>query len=125
MDINAPTIVDLRDIVIDVESTSEYITWTCSDSFPDRYEIFIDDNLEIQDLWDGEKVTFRIDQLPEGVYDVTLNVTDAAGNTRSGIVIVTVISYMLGGIGTELVMLASGVTLVVFLVIILIVKKVL
>lgn len=119
-----PTVGSLADVVIDVESTEEYLSWRCYDDYSDRYAIYINDVLEIQDLWDEEVIILRIDQLPVGTYDIILNVTDAAGNADQDSVMVTVISYMLGGIGTELVMLASGLTVVVFLVTILVIKKV-
>ena len=118
-----PVISHPDDRIIDVESTEEYLKWECTDEFPDTYTIFINDEMVTQGLWEGKEISFRINQLPIGVQQIRLSATDAAGNSSYDVVVVTVMSYMLGGIGTQLVMIASGVTVAVFLVIIIIIKK--
>ena len=119
----APEVVGVFDIVVDIESNDEVITWSASDRFPQRYQIYENDVLKEDDVWDGTDIAFSVDYLTEGVYTITLNVTDGAGNVGSDAVVVSVISFILGGIGTELVMYASGVTVACFVVIIILVKR--
>lgn len=119
-----PVIDSLDDVIIDVESTEEYLSWKCIEEYPNRYTIHINGELEIQGLWGGEEIDFQIAHLAVGSYDVILTVFDAAGNSHQDSVMVSVISFMLGGIGTELVMLASGVTVAIFLLLIFIIKKI-
>ncbi len=125
MDLFKPVISPVADRVIDVESVDEYLIWNCYDQYPDSYIIYIDDDVEVQDLWNEQRITQRIDQLPVGTYDITLKAIDAAGYYNNDTVRVTVISFMLGGIGTDLVLMASGITVAVFLVVIIVIKKVL
>jgi hypothetical protein len=99
------------------------MTWTASDEFHFQYSIYVNDEFADGGIWDGRSVSFSLDYLTVGTYSIVLNVTDGAGNVGSDEVVVSVISFILGGIGTELVMLASGVTVVCFLVIILVIKR--
>ena len=122
-DNDPPVISHLNDRVIDVENTEEYLKWECTDEFPDTYAIYINDEIVTQGLWEGKEISFQIDQLPIGVHQIRLTAIDAAGNSEYDFVVVTVMSYMLGGIGTQQVMIASGVTVAVFLVVIIIIKK--
>ena len=122
-DDDIPLLYDRLDFVVDVENTGETITWTVSDDFHYRYEIYVDDELLVSELWDGGSVTLGLDQFGVGIYTLTLSVFDGAGNEATDEVIMSVISFVLGGIGTELVMLASGVTFVCFIAIILVIKR--
>ncbi len=123
IDTDLPIVLHEPDFVIDIESNDETISWSASDRFPERYRIYVNDELKEDSVWDGSDITFSLDYLTEGTYTINLNVTDGAGNVARDEVVVSVISFILGGIGTELVMYASGVTVVCFAVIILLVKK--
>jgi len=118
-----PTLYGRLDFVVDIESTGETITWDASDYFHYRYEIFVDDTIHVSEPWDGRRITLNLDEFEVGTYTLTVIVYDGAGNHASDEVIMSVISFVLGGIGTELVMLASGVTVVCFIAIILIIKR--
>jgi hypothetical protein len=52
-----------------------------------------------------------------------MHVYDAAGNNASDEVIVTAVYFMLGGLGTEMVMWASALTVVILLLVVVIIKK--
>ena len=119
-----PVLYGNLDFVVDVESTGETITWAASDNFHYRYEIFVDGTLHVSEPWDGESITFGLDEFGVGIYNLTLTVFDAAGHEARDVVIMSVISFILGGIGTELVMLASGITVICFVAIILIIKRI-
>lgn len=118
-----PTVFGLFDIVVDVDNNDETLTWSASDNFPKHYQIYVDDLLEEDNVWDGLDISFSLEHLTLGTYTITLNLTDGSGNMRSDEVVVSVISFLLGGIGTELVMYASGVTMACFVVIIILVKR--
>jgi parallel beta-helix repeat protein len=119
----SPGIVPLVDIAIDVETRGNTITWIAVDEFPASYEIH-ENEVEMEtSFWPGGDVTYGLDHLRIGTSSITIIVYDGAGNNESDVVLVTVVSFILGGIGTELVMIASGITVVIFVVIILLIKK--
>ena len=123
IDTTAPIVVGLYDTVVDVESSEKTITWTASDTFNHQYQLSINDEITETGIWDGRSITISFNDLAVGTYDFILYVIDGAGNVGTDAVTVSVVSFILGGIGTELVMLASGVTVVSFIVIILIIKR--
>ncbi len=118
-----PIINELPDLVIEVDIDGNTLTWVPSDRFLLRYEIFLNNFPVELGTWDGSAITFSLDGLAIGTHVFRINVIDGAGNIASDVVEVSVMSFILGGIGTELVMLASGVTVVIFLLIIIIIKK--
>ncbi len=123
-DTENPVISGPLDTVIDVETSGNTLNWTTFDEFPQTYSLQIDDGAVAEGrAWNGGDITIDIDSLPVGTYRYLLTFYDCAGNSASDEVVVTVVSFVLGGIGTELVMIASGVTVACFVVIILLVKR--
>lgn len=123
-DTENPVISGPLDTVIDVETSGNTLNWTTFDEFPQDYSLQIDDGAVAEGrAWNGGDITIDIDSLPVGTYRYLLTFYDCAGNSASDEVVVTVVSFVLGGIGTELVMIASGITVACFVVIILIIKK--
>jgi len=118
-----PTINEIADLIIEVDINGNTITWLPSDRFHFRYQIFVNNYSMESGTWDGRAITFSLDGLDIGTQTILIHVTDGAGNIASDEVVVSVMSFILGGIGTELVMLASGVTVVIFLLVIIIIKK--
>jgi len=118
-----PVISDVMDTAIDVETTGNVLTWIASDEYPDRYRIEIDGYLLSSSSWNGDPITTNLDALSVGSYSYVITVYDAVGNSVMDTVYVSVVSFVLGGIGTELVMIASGLTVAIFLVMMLIIKK--
>ena len=123
IDISRPYLIGLLDTVIDVESSDSSLTWNASDYYHHQYHISIDGELVETGIWDSRPITFDISNLNVGTYIIVLTVIDGAGNSATDEVSVSVISFILGGIGTELVMLASGVTVVCFVIIMVIIKR--
>jgi len=123
IDSDVPVVIQEPDSIIDIESNDESISWIANDRFPERYQIYVNNELKEDSVWDGSDITFSLDYLTEGTYTIDLNATDGAGNAGKDEVVVSVISFVLGGIGTELVMYASGITMACFVVIILLVKR--
>jgi parallel beta-helix repeat protein len=124
-DTENPLVFGLMDTVFDIETSGNTLTWTAFDEFPTTYSIQIDErDPDEGGYWNGESITIDLGTiLVTGTYRYNLTVYDVAGNTASDEVIVTVVSFIFGGIRTELVMVASGFTVVIFLVIILIIKR--
>jgi parallel beta-helix repeat protein len=121
-DVN-PVLVPIDDTVIDVSTSRNSITWQTFDSFPASYIVKQDGILVARGVWDGEAVTYNLDYLKVGVFDLSISIYDGAGNAATDSILVSVVSFILGGMGTELVMLASGTTLVAFVVLVVLVKR--
>ncbi len=119
----SPTINEAADLMIEVDIDGNTITWFPSDRFHFIYQIFENSVAVDIGIWDGRSITFSLDGINAGTYIFSITVVDGAGNLARDEVIVSVMSFILGGIGTELVMLASGVTVVIFLLLIVIIKK--
>ncbi len=122
-DTEAPVVSPLFDTVIDVETNGNLMTWIASDEFPQSYSIRINGELVVDSVWNGGDITVDLDSLEEGSHTYILTLYDVAQNTTSDQVTVNAVLFVLGGIGTELVMIASGITVVVFVVIILLIKR--
>jgi parallel beta-helix repeat protein len=118
-----PVISDVSDTAIDVETNGNILTWNAFDEYPFHYTIHIDGVPIVSSIWIGEAITYNLDSQPIGTFVFTVTVFDAAGNDATDVVYVTVVSFVLGGIGTELVMIASGLTVAIFLAVMLIIKK--
>jgi parallel beta-helix repeat protein len=122
-DTEAPVVSRLFDMVIDVETNGNLMTWIASDEFPQSYSIRINGELVVASVWNGGDITVDLDSLEEGSHTYILTLYDGVQNTTSDQVIVNAVLFVLGGIGTELVMIASGITVVFFVVIILLIKR--
>ena len=122
-DTTNPIIVPAYDVAIDVDSVGNVLSWTTGDEFPDLYFIEQDSVQVILAVWSENEITFSLDHLRQGPHTITLTVYDGAGNVASDDVFVSVVSFILGGIGTELVMIASGATVVFFVLIIIVIKR--
>ncbi|MHA2025787.1 MAG: right-handed parallel beta-helix repeat-containing protein [Candidatus Thorarchaeota archaeon] len=118
-----PLLLDEYDTAIDVETSGNRLIWTARDEFPQRYTIDRDGAQIYAAFWNGDDIIVDLDPVPVGSYIYVLRVFDGAGNSASDQVFVSVVSFVLGGIGTELVMIASGFTVVIFLTIVLIIKR--
>jgi parallel beta-helix repeat protein len=124
LDATRPTLSGPPDTIVDIESDGETITWTAADKYHHQYQLSTEGGRIDGGIWNGDPIVFDLSTLDVGNYVLTLTVSDGAGNVASDVVTVSVISFILGGIGTELVLLASGVTVVCFLIVILIIKKI-
>jgi parallel beta-helix repeat protein len=121
-DVN-PILVPLYDTVIDVEISGNTLTWLAYDVFPRSYVIAENGRDTIFSVWLGGEITIGLDHLAVGIWTINIIVTDGAGNEASDRILVSVVSFILGGIGTELVMIASGITVASFVMIFILSKK--
>ena len=60
--------------------TSLEITWIAFDDTPWSYEIFVNSDIVVSDLWDGLNITYLFEPPNVGVWNVTIVVYDAFGN---------------------------------------------
>jgi parallel beta-helix repeat protein len=118
-----PIIVPLYDTVVDVDIRGNTLTWLAYDLFPWSYVIAENAQNRIFSVWLGGEITMSLDHLAVGIHTITITVTDGEGNFASDEILVSVVSFILGGIGTELVMIASGITVASFVIIVLLVKR--
>lgn len=123
-DLLVPHVSSPMDTAIDIEVNGNYLVWEASDDTPYQYTVFLNDITHYSEIWDGEDVRLLLDSLHRGTYNITLTIMDAGGNVKSDSVFVTAVSFVFGGMGTVLVMLASGVTVVVFLLLLALAKKI-
>ncbi len=118
-----PSVLGLMDIAIDVDSYGNTLTWTVYDMYPASYIVEENELQTVFAAWEGSEISYGLDYLQVGTHAITLILYDGAGNTVSDGVFVTVVSRVLGGIGTEFVMIASGITVACFVIIIFIIKR--
>ncbi|MFX0016634.1 MAG: DUF2341 domain-containing protein [Candidatus Hermodarchaeota archaeon] len=71
-------------------TTGHILHWICLDNHPFAYTILINDTEELFNPWHGENISYSVDHLPIGTWNVTLTLYDLASNTASSSVIVTV-----------------------------------
>jgi hypothetical protein len=75
------------------------------------------------EMWDGSEITVSLDGLPAGVFTMVMNVSDVAGNTATDEVIVDGVNFLLSNIKLDLVVWASTLTVVIFIAIVIVVRK--
>lgn len=123
IDFESPSIDSPLDKVFDIDSNGETLTWAVSDEFPYVYLLYIDDVPQDLEIWDGREITISLDTLAEGTHTLIMTLQDGAGNVASDEVVVTAISFLLGGIGTELVIWSSALTVAILILVVVIIKK--
>jgi parallel beta-helix repeat protein len=118
-----PVIVPNYDTAINVDIVGNTLTWLAYDVFPKNYMI-LENNLErVISVWTGGEVSYGLDHLEIGSYSIAVIVTDGAGNEAIDEIIVSVVSFILGGIGTLEVMIASGITVASFVIVVILSKR--
>ncbi len=86
----APTIDNPGDISYIKGETGYSITWNPFDYSPSTYTITMNDTVVETETWTGEEIIFSVDGLESGTYLYECTVYDAAGNSISDTVKVTV-----------------------------------
>ncbi|MGY5853977.1 MAG: NosD domain-containing protein [Candidatus Thorarchaeota archaeon] len=85
-----PEINGPPDIAIIEGTTGNYVVWTASDLNPNSYEILIDHDSVVIDHWIDSEISYSLDPLSRGLYNLTLIVEDTSGLTSTDTVLVTV-----------------------------------
>ena len=118
-----PIVVPGYDTAIDIESVGNTLTWLASDLFPRSYIILENNQERVISVWTGAEVSYGLDHLEIGSYSITVVLVDGAGNEATDEVLVSVVSFILGGIGTVEVMIASGITVASFVIVVILSKR--
>ncbi len=87
----SPDISYPNDITVISGSIGNVIRWSASDTFPDYYELYVNDVMTESGIWDWETYTVPIDGLNVGSHNFTLIVYDMTGNYAYDSVIITVV----------------------------------
>ncbi len=118
-----PTVDPVHDFAFDIESNGNFIEWAANDSYPFTYTVLINSFSWKSGAWTGGEISVLLDTIAPGTHNLTLIVTDAGGNTENDSVSVTAVSFVFGGMGTELVMIASGITVLSFVLLLVVIKR--
>lgn len=90
-DTTAPILSGPEDFEYKVGSTGNYIEWNVTDCFPDRYSIYQNDSLLIENALASRQIILNVDGLDVGKYIYEIYVNDTSGNSALDTLIVTVI----------------------------------
>ncbi len=72
-------------------STGNVLNWTVTDRSPANYEIYVNGTLMANDTWaSGDTISYNIDSLTAGNYNITIVVYDEVGNNATDTVTVAV-----------------------------------
>ncbi len=87
-----PTIDSPSDVIITEGTSGKHITWHASDTYHLSYKIILNHMVLVEELWSHSEITFSLDDLWDDTFNITLLVSDGAGNTAVDCVNVTVLS---------------------------------
>jgi parallel beta-helix repeat protein len=121
-DVEAPQINTPEDIVMG-EGSQVSVSWRPRDAFPFEYMLIQNAEIVRTEVWIDDEISFNLQYLEPGDYNLILSVTDGSGNTTEDFVFVSVLYVILKGIGTELVAYASALSVVLFLVVLCLLKR--
>ncbi|MHA1972283.1 MAG: hypothetical protein ACTSW1_04785, partial [Candidatus Hodarchaeales archaeon] len=86
----APAISSVNDLIYEIGSQGNYLTWVVNESYPSSYNIYRNDSLIAKKTWDGDEITINIDFLPVGFWNFSLIVYDEFGQYSFEVTIVKV-----------------------------------
>jgi parallel beta-helix repeat protein len=124
IDTAKPIITSPDDTVFDADSIGNTLTWSAYDDTPYSYQLFVEDMPYHIEIWDGSEITASLDGLPAGVFTMVINVSDAAGNWAIDDVVIDGVNFMLGSIDMGLIVLASALTVVMFIALVILIRKI-
>jgi len=89
-DDGAPVITGPEDITLGIDDYVALLTWSAVEQTPWSYQILINDSITTSDIWTGSTITFTFIRSLVGIYNVTLIVEDAFGNSAADSVMIIV-----------------------------------
>ncbi|MCK5239282.1 MAG: right-handed parallel beta-helix repeat-containing protein [Candidatus Thorarchaeota archaeon] len=123
VDINAPFVEGPDYIRYDEGETDNWLNWNATDVFPAHMIIYLNDAQIFSEQWVTESFWFLVDGFPLGSHNITIQYFDAAGNTVSDVVWVSVMISVFGGEGTEFVLYASLASILCVFVLMVVIKR--
>ena len=118
-----PIIESLDDIAIDDQESNYTIRWASSDEFPVLYSIIVNDDVLLKDCWDGGDIEYTISQLPLGAHVIEVILSDGFENTARDQIHVSVVWILMDDLGTPQLVLGAFLTVTLFFVCIVLIKK--
>ena len=89
-DTTKPTIDSPSDVVLELGSVGNTISWVPHDAYPSHFEVLLDSLSYDTGLWDTQNISVSIDGLSLGFHNLTLVVYDVGSNSVSDSVMVTI-----------------------------------
>jgi len=114
IDTTSPAIDTPLDVMYENGTTGNSLSWQSIDLFPESYTLLLNGSVIQTGSWNGSSLTFNIDGLNVGVYNLTLIVIDTSGNLSSDSVIVGVIPPTM----SQLTILFLGVSIIIIIAIV-------
>ncbi|MHA2020798.1 MAG: right-handed parallel beta-helix repeat-containing protein [Candidatus Thorarchaeota archaeon] len=122
VDVEAPQINSPVDVVMG-EGSQVIVSWYPRDAFPFEYTLLLDAEITSTRLWIDDEISFNLQYLDPGDYNLIISVTDGSGNTTTDMVFVSILYVFLRDIGTELVAYASILSVLLFIVVLWLIKR--
>jgi len=119
LDYVAPFLSNQSDIAIDIDIDDNTLTWSAYDEFPHSYIIWENKVKSGPFIWLGGNITLSLDHLELGTHEFNITVFDGAGNQASDDVRIFVMRYS----WIELVLFASLITVVIFVIVLFLIKR--
>ncbi len=92
LDQESPSLSPLSDFQMVEDTAGNILSWIADDTNPSYYEIYQNGTLKTSNSWDSSSpISWNIDYLTAGIYNITIIVYDFADNYAIDIVIVTVL----------------------------------
>lgn len=123
VDTAKPIINSPGDTVFDAERIGSTLTWTAYDDIPYSYQFSIENMPNHIEIWDGREITLSLDGFPAGVFTIMMNVSDAAGNWAIDDVVIDGMSSMLSTNDMGMIVLASALTVVMFITLVALIRR--
>jgi parallel beta-helix repeat protein len=110
-------------LIFIVGSIGHLAQWNTSDILPVSFRINLNNQPLQEGWWDKSKYMYNASLLPIGVYNLTLTVYDGTGNGTMDSIYINVLEDIFSDIGTEYVILASGLSVVLVVVALYAIKR--
>ncbi|MDF1539153.1 MAG: right-handed parallel beta-helix repeat-containing protein [Candidatus Thorarchaeota archaeon] len=123
VDITLPIVTSPDDLRYDEGETGNWLAWNATDEYSADFSLMLDGVQILDDAWLGETYNISVDGLYLGSHNFTIRFVDAAGNSVSDEVWVSVMISIFGGEGTELILYASIASIGSVIVLIILIKR--
>ena len=110
-------------LVFIVGSIGHMAQWNTSDILPVSFRVNLNNQPLQEGWWDKSEYMYNASLLPTGVYNLTLTVYDGTGNSTMDSIFINVLEDIFSNIGTEYVILASGLSVVFVLFALYVIKR--
>ena len=110
-------------LVFIVGSIGHMAKWNTSNILPVYFRINLNNQPLQEGWWDKSEYMYNASLLPIGIYNLTLTVYDGTGNSTMDSIFINVLEDIFSDIGTEYVVLASGLSVVLVIFALYVIKR--